>query len=533
MIGTSLPEYILIRIAIFLVEYMTPICLASALVLVAVAGPERALSQTTTQVVLGILVGYSVLDTLYALFIFYPYIRRLQLEAVHPPLKPKDERLKLFKKCLANIPDPVNYLRVWFLGADEPDVRRDNVREFISWAFFDRHVGNETAAEKEELDEYVDMIEQRLGHPLEPGMGKAKSFRLTLDEIKVRYRSVIWYLIVGMVDVLTYFRLSYHGLQFHTQAKAHSQSVVPPRPQSSFTKKRSVSRLSYWYRPHRAQNKLPVLFLHGIGIGLWPYVPYLTGLNKGVPEDEQIGIIALEVLPVASRLTDAPLSKSSFLFEIALILEEHGWDRFAVVGHSYGTVLAAHMLQSPDLNPRIESLLLVDPVCILLHLPDVAYNFTRRKPTRANEWMLWYFASMEPGVAHCLARHFFWRENIIWKEDLLEMGQGRPVSDDTNDSVQLSQHRSRKVAVCLAERDLIVDTATLRKYLVNEKDWMSVGNAPQQSDHMNETQQHASQDNPDSSNLEVVWFDGLDHAQIFDRTKSTGLLIDMTRQYCE
>jgi pimeloyl-ACP methyl ester carboxylesterase len=530
MIGTSLPEYVFIRTCIFLLQYTSPICLSYILALIASEGREKALSGVVSKV----LIGYSILDALYAIFIFYPYNRRLRDEAKHPPLQPRAERLALFNRCLDNVPDTARYLRTWFLGADESDIRKDNVREFISWAFFDRKPGNETTEEVEELDQYIVEIERRIGRQLKPGRGRAKSFRLTLDEVEVRYRSVVWYFIVGIVDVATHFLLSFQGFQYYAQAKTHSHSVIPLRPQPLFTKKRSVSQLSYWYRPHTSKDKLPVVFLHGIGIGLWPYVGYLSGLNKGFPEDDQVGVIALEVLPVSMRLTNAPLSQSQFLSEITVILKAHSWDQFALVGHSYGTVLATHMLKSPDLNPRIESVVLVDPVCILLHLPNVAYNFTRRKPSRANEYLLWYFASMDPGVAHCLGRHFFWKDNIAWKEDLIEIAEKPSGSGNINGSAQFGTPRSRKVTVCLAERDLIVDTPTVLQYLLNDEDWVSAGGVLEKCSSKGMTQPPAglTRDAFKRKGVEVLWFEGLDHAQAFDGKETTARLAAITRRSC-
>lgn len=384
MIGHSTKKYIFIRTSIFYLQYTTPICLVYLLALIALKGTE-AVSLWPSKV----LIGFCILDTLYALLIYYPYNRRLKQAAEHPPLLPSAQRRELFIRCLNNIPNVATYLQTWFLKANESDIRQDNVREFLSWAFFDKHLGDETSAEREELDEYVAEMERRMGHQLEPGRGKAMSLRLTLDTIEVRYRSVMWYLIVGIIDLVTHYHLSRGGFLYYAQPKPHSDSVIPLRLQSLFADKRSVSQLSYWYRPHTAPDKVPLVFLHGIGIGLWPYRQYLLNLNRTLEEDEQVGIIALEYLPISTRFTDAPLSQTEFLAQITLILDAHGWDEFAVVGHSYGTALATHMMKSPSLSPRIQSVVLIDPVCILLHLPDVAYNFTRRKPRRANEYLLW------------------------------------------------------------------------------------------------------------------------------------------------
>ncbi|KAI1114893.1 hypothetical protein F5Y14DRAFT_147913 [Nemania sp. NC0429] len=530
MIGTSLPEYIFIRISIFLLQYTTPICLAYLSVRIAAEGAREATSHWSGKFA----IGYSILDVLYALFIYYPYNRRLTQAAEHPPLAPRAERRALLIRCFDNVPDTASYLRTWFLGADESAIRKENVKEFLSWGFFDRHPGNETAAELEEMDEYLAEVERRIGHELQPGKGPAKCLRLTLDEVEVRYRSVVWYFLIGVVDLGTHFLLSRRGFQYYAQPKPHSHSAIPVRLQSLFAEKRSASQLSYWYRPHTAKDKLPLVFLHGIGIGLWPYTSHLSSLNEAVAEDDQIGVIALEYLPVSTRLTKAPLNQAQFLSQIALLLDVHGWDQFAVSGHSYGTVLATHMIKSPNLGPRIRSLVFVDPVCILLHLPDVAYNFTRRQPRKANEYLLWYYASMDPGVAHCLGRHFFWKDGIAWKEDLLQILENPSDHSRANNTAESKKLQLRRVVVCLAERDLIVNTPVVLRYLLGDKDWMSAGEIFDSSGSGDTLHPEAARlgSRFQRNGFEVVWFHGLDHAQAFDSKEISASLAAVTRRYC-
>lgn len=114
-----------------------------------------------------------------------------------------------------------------------------------------------------------------------------------------------------------------------------------------------------------------------------------------------------------------------------------------------------------------------------------------RKPSGANEHQLSYFASKDMGVSHTLSRCFFWNENILWKEDLTD----------------------RKVTVVLCERDLIVDTKTVREYLAGEGKW-------------EDTLQM-------SNNLDVLWFEGIDHAQVFDRMGDRKRLLSVLRRYCD
>ena len=147
------------------------------------------------------------------------------------------------------------------------------------------------------------------------------------------------------------------------------------------------------------------------------------------------------------RITDYMLSSTKFVEQLTHILAVHNIPEFVLVSHSFGSVLTTHILRS-SLAPRVASLLLIDPVSILLHHPDVAYNFVYRKPKMANEWLLWYFASRDMGISHAMSRHFFWSDNILWKEDL----------------------EGRKVGVVLSADDQIVNAREVWRYLTGEKD---------------------------------------------------------------
>lgn len=349
------------------------------------------------------------------------------------------------------------------------------------------------------------------------------------------HRSLVWYFCVGFVDVLTYVNLSIQGFrQFHPRPGTLVK-LFPPRPYALTSGHTSPAKTSYWHRPHKSKTHLPILFIHGIGIGLYPYTNLLREINKGLPRDEEIGVIALEIMPVSFRLSPAPLSASELSKEISKILEYHGYDRVVLAVHSYGSVIGTHLLHDRVMNSKIADILLIDPVSVLLHLPDVAYNFVRRKPRTAAEWQLWYFASMDLGVARALGRYFFWSENIVWKEDLgLD---------------------NRRVTVSLAGRDLIVDTEAVGRYLVSEegdtpaggrvKMWEREAISQESSDLDDEHEDLAPDDDRAKlveenwkhrhwrgEGLEVLWFDHLDHAQVFDKEVTRERLINVLRTYC-
>ncbi|KAK1916566.1 hypothetical protein P3342_012190 [Pyrenophora teres f. teres] len=181
--------------------------------------------------------------------------------------------------------------------------------------------------------------------------------------------------------------------------------------------------------------------------------------------------------------------------QINMILERHDFDKIVLASHSYGSVISTQLLRDPTTAPKIGSILFIDPVTFLLHLPDVAYNFTARAPRGANEHQLYYFASTDMMVAHTLARHFFWAQNILWKEDL----------------------RGHDVTVSLGGRDLIVDTQTVGKY-VNGVDLKG----EDQSWKDLEWRGHG---------LETLWWPTVDHAQVFERRECRAKLVQVLREY--
>lgn len=119
-----------------------------------------------------------------------------------------------------------------------------------------------------------------------------------------------------------------------------------------------------------------------------------------------------------------------------------------------------------------------------------------RKPTRANEHQLSYFASRDMDVSHTLSRRFFWADNILWKEDI----------------------QGHHTTVILAARDLIVDTGAVSAYLTGTDGW-------------NQDTSWRKSGIWKGDMLEVVWFRHLDHAQSFDR-ETRGKLVDIVRRYC-
>ncbi|RKU41296.1 hypothetical protein DL546_002530 [Coniochaeta pulveracea] len=479
-----------------------------------------------------------VSELVFYIFLYRRHLHRIKDDAEHPAPLTRTQREELFETCMVNIPDAEEYLRQWFLGAPLGDIGRDNVREFILWAFFDRHDATDGKRPIQgpgpEDGDVTDELESYIAHAVEQ-----------------KRRSLLWYVIVAGIDLTTHICLTRDGYRYYGQPLRKTLAVFPLRFQAVTTllpfpgarRYQSPSgEMGYWFRPHTAKNTRPVVFLHGIGVGLWPYTRFLDEIGRPTKtktgsreaDEGQIGVIALEILPISTRLTAPPMRREAFLSALQAILSAHardwGDDGFVLVSHSYGSVLTTHAVRSPELGPQIRGMVLIDPVSLLLHLPGVAYNFTRRPPRTANEWQLWFFASMDVGVAEGLGRHFFWRENEVWKEELVGQGSGA------------LENGKRKVAVCLGGRDLIVDTHTVAKYLARrgdirksdkpEEDAVEAlyGRRPRKALVTPKRQQCKKYLAP--LGIEILWFPALDHAQVFDSQEDREQVLAVIRDYC-
>ncbi|KAM3537377.1 hypothetical protein ARSEF1564_009701 [Beauveria bassiana] len=236
MIGTSLWDYIFIRACIFFLHLIAPVSIIYTLVNVLVGLPFQ-LPQA--------LQVWLALEASFYLVVYLPYRKYLQKAARHPALPCREDRRKLFKRCHETIPDPVQYLRKWFRGAAEAEIKRENVKDFFRWAFL--NTGEIESVDEDELEEYVREMETLLGRKLQPGRGRVECLRLTLDKVEMLHRSLTWYSCVFIVDLLTSIYLRYHSFDFYRSSVLRSLAIFPARPHNYRIRKWSY----YWrFNPH-------------------------------------------------------------------------------------------------------------------------------------------------------------------------------------------------------------------------------------------------------------------------------------------
>ncbi|KAL0572910.1 hypothetical protein V5O48_009057 [Marasmius crinis-equi] len=620
MLGKTLPEYIFILFSIAILNLIAP----ASLLYIAYYIYDYLYSNHAGNKVYAVLstgiLGYAILEVLFLFGVYWPRKRRLVKVCSHvaaaefpslsntcnvvriqealfdaPEQLTQTEREVLFTKCASVVFPPYgSYPLGWFTlpKQDSGRLRKENVVEWLLWALFACEVESALLDEwKEEIEGYVRRIEERLGYKLEDGHDKsARSMRLTFDELKANYRPLIWYIIVGIVDFISGCRLFFLGFKHHTPKHNNFLfnlfSVFPFRPLDIFSRSSSTPYFPYWHRPHKSATKDPIVFIHGIGIGIYPYIPLIATLAH---EDPDVGILLVELLPISNRILMPYVGLTSKIFPIptrrtmldALYTTMHSlgapWSKAVLMTHSYGTVIAAYDVRgraqverdapyhdddgitTPAPIPQFTAYLLIDPIPFLLNLPPVAYNFMYRAPWRSrsddsphspssssltttrsplwkriwtgyngNEWQLWYFASRDLEVGYTLSRRFFWDDVVLWKEDVGLEDATTNTKNSANDVGIRSSGSSPPMAVVLSGDDQILPASTIRDYLIGGDTDQGKWAQYEMGCYTHYTSSLSASVAASSGSpiiQEVLFYPGLDHATVFDtRRRRQGLV---------
>lgn len=160
------------------------------------------------------------------------------------------------------------------------------------------------------------------------------------------------------------------------------------------------------------KDNTPIVFVHGIGVGLVMYMPLIDALlESGRP-------IFLPELPFVSGFRpwlgpNAVLPPAVVCSTMTAMLASHGYLKGAFCGHSYGTSWLAYMCKyAPD---AVTALLFLDPICFCLHSPRLTKKFVYHKPDPGT---IAYIVRTDITVNLTIQRGFPWAWIILFAEQV-------------------------------------------------------------------------------------------------------------------
>lgn len=382
------------------------------------------------------------------------------------------ERIAYIIKTLSHIYSLETFVNGFFLGATVKQLQKENVLSFLCWAFFGKsyhsvrqqasvrmsseNLASESqsysseyitsCAELKQLEECYAVLEaqfptemKRMSAGFNPN---AKHVNMCLtQQIPFLHRPFLYYFGLRVFDFFYNF-LVMRSLGFSTHHVDVHDGVNG-----------KTMRIRYWYRQgirrsstvelNVGSSTRPIVLLHGISHGWISYTMLfssLSGVSSLSQDERSLILVQTESIRIGSLETVFP-SGNAFSTALKTILGNHSYTDCTLVGHSFGSMLAGGVLRrSPEI---IHSLVLLDPVCLLLSLPAVAYNFLYKEPRSLMDWVIYIFASREITISHTLYRNFIWWESDLWLEDV---------------------PNNVPVLVVLAENDEILDAPGVRSY---------------------------------------------------------------------
>jgi hypothetical protein len=158
MIATSIAEYLIIRICNLFLHNIALISTLYSVQLVVVQLLDLPIYLERITYPFQI---WLIAEALFFITVFIPLKYALQYSPIYHRSLSAELREKLFRSCNANVPYLEKYLSQCLMASEAEHIKRDNVKDFIRWAFFKpgyTHVLDQQS--EREVDNYTTELEQ-------------------------------------------------------------------------------------------------------------------------------------------------------------------------------------------------------------------------------------------------------------------------------------------------------------------------------------------------------------------------------------
>lgn len=191
MIGTSAVKYFFIRICILFLHNIAPVSVLYIIQLLIVR--YFPLPIQLERIPYPIHVWLTV-EAGFLTLVFMPLKYALQHSPICHRSISAESRQNLFRACNANVPNLEKFLRQWLMVSERECIKRDNVTDFIIWAFFGPEYAWEQGQRNNgEVETYTAEIEGLIGRKFSPGRADVKGLGRLLNEAGGSHRSLLWY----------------------------------------------------------------------------------------------------------------------------------------------------------------------------------------------------------------------------------------------------------------------------------------------------------------------------------------------------
>lgn len=140
------------------------------------------------------------------------------------------------------------------------------------------------------------------------------------------------------------------------------------------------SRIKYFYYTHNEHNahnehhihnniKPTIVFIHGLGIGITPYLDYIYSMmddcNIIIPILPNIS--NMEIKSIFSDINEEYFfpSYKTLRKDFNSMLKYHNINKINIIAHSFGTIILGILMKDKELLSKIDKKVFIDPVCFI------------------------------------------------------------------------------------------------------------------------------------------------------------------------
>jgi len=224
--------------------------------------------------------------------------------------------------------------------------------------------------------------------------------------------------------------LATYPLAFHLALYALTDGLLRVLLRKRGFRRLTVKSTTYYYHPGvdsmnafdegastkttnaHVDNNIPLVFCHGIGIGLIYYlclIDELLQLGKPVFLPEIPYVCGFR--PWLSR--NSILTPTAATSTLTAMLASRGFLKATFLGHSYGTSWLSYMCKYA--SHAVSAVIFLDPICFCLHHPDLTKSFVYH---RADPGSISYMIKTDLIINWTIQRSISWSRIVLFIEDI-------------------------------------------------------------------------------------------------------------------
>jgi hypothetical protein len=252
-------------------------------------------------------------------FVYQCYLFSKIQHQTSPPHITSKERDQLVSYALANVKNVSHTLSKWFMDCPFEDIDRESIVGWLAFAFYSKDFEKLNDDEYEEIDLFIQKIEVQ--HQLKAATHKSNKnisyMKHILDPVRVIFRPLAFYFVTdtilnGIIARSVFYLRGYRFVQ--------------------------IGHLQFWtyYNKSSVGNKEeeePIIFFHGLGIGLLQYQPFISRIHQEFSRNRRIILISMRCISMRYPSLKDILNMAETTDSMKLVFEFYKMNKAIFIGH--------------------------------------------------------------------------------------------------------------------------------------------------------------------------------------------------------